>query len=385
MFVFCAKKEAEMNSRVWLCLIFIAALTAGCAAPQSAAAPTSVPPTNTPAPTHTATITPTITPTATITPAPTPTNTATLQPIPQEFTLLPQWQAGETRRFQRITTRSDRYYGQAPETNSLIDTFTISVQEANEAGYVLEWKLEGMDEGALGEEAGADMDALFASMNEAIRGMRVKYEVDAWGQIVGLANLDEVRSDYETMQKTLLAGFENMGLDEETIDMMVTMWDLLFTDEMLEAYALDGPRNYHRFYGLDFDTMTPVTYLFSGEMLDETGTLSYEMEFEVVNYDPENNQVQMHGFAVLDGEQFEKFVQVYIDTILSPTMVAEMELDDESIAEITAMIQEMVYSIEVDLTAELSTGWITAHKMTTQIEMDAITRVETVNTRMLEE
>lgn len=372
-----------MKSRNVLCLIFVFIVTTGCATFQAETTLTSVPPTNTLAPTATITATKTATATHTSTLTPTPTLTLTPMPIPDEFMLKPQWHVGETHRFQRIITRSDHLYGMTPQTNSTIDTLAISVLDANEDGYVLEWKLEGVEAFDLEDLEGVDVEAFLADMSEAIQGVRIEYEVDMLGQIVQLSNLDEIRDSYKKIQTAMISGFEEIGMGQEFIDIMPAVWDQLTSDEMLEASALGGPTDYHLLYGLNLETKSPVTYIYSGEKLNDEEALNFEIELKVVDYDPENDQVQVHGDAVLEGEELEKFVQVYVDMILSQTSMAEP--DEEFLEEVKAMIREVDYSIEFDLAVEISTGWITAHKKTTQIEMESLTRVETVNMRMLEE
>ncbi|MFN2199420.1 MAG: hypothetical protein ACK2UW_25095, partial [Anaerolineales bacterium] len=176
-----------------------------------------------------------------------------------------------------------------------------------------------------------------------------------------------------------LAGFENMGLGEETINMIVVLWDLLYSDEMIEASVLEGPKDYHQFYGLSFETEAPVVYYYSNASAGEAEPFSYAFTFEVLDYDPENDQVQIRGEARLEGEQVMQMTQEFMD-ILQPIFDEE-----EASEEIAALMEDAIYSVEIEIIAELSTGWITTHKKTTTIAIGPMARVESVNTRMLDE
>jgi hypothetical protein len=328
------------------------------------------------------TLTPTSTPTAT--PEPTPT----LQSI--EFELVPNWQAGDIYQFEKINTKSD-FSLSFSEPISVTAPFTFTVLEADPDGYVLEWQYQEMNFGEFGEllfdELPTDTIDDIEAMLGLTAGLRVEYDTLPNGSIFSLRNTAEIKQFYNDFVDLIISMMADSSGEELPEGVFSELFDNLFTDELIEVYALGDPTNLHSLYGSTFNTAAPSKERKPVANPLVTTPLEALIESEVLEYDLAQDLVVIQGSLSWEPDQMAQMMVELMNQLFDQTMTPE------EIEEIAALFENSTIEINFRAEAELSSELITLYEKTTRIELvppielqqEPMVQEETVLIRRLEE
>lgn len=95
----------------------------------------------------------------------------------------PAWKESETAKYTVVKSRTRN-----GKTNSATSTFTLTVLQKTDEGYVFEWRCDDIE---FDMNLPADYRAYLV---DVARGMRIKYATDRYGAYVEVVNRDEVRA-----------------------------------------------------------------------------------------------------------------------------------------------------------------------------------------------
>lgn len=223
------------------------------------------------------------------------------EPLPsdvEEIDTAPHWEDGETVEYELIQ------YHRTEEGHSTTPV-RVTVLEAGPDGYLLSWDLgkTTFDLPALGGSLSGDALGAIGQ----ITNIDLEYEVNAWGEYLGLQNIDEVRD-------RMVEAFQIMGeLRGEPVpeDALAA----LLEPEALENITTKDVQRLHQHYGW---VLSP------GERLEYESALANPITGDPVAADATVELVDAHGAdgcvamrtsTVMDAEAFLESVTAIIDEL----------------------------------------------------------------------
>jgi hypothetical protein len=166
------------------------------------------------------------------------------------------WEAGESRRYELTSRRNDVGEG-ADQSRHLVTDIQITVLDATDEGFVLEWVYGESRLLAPAEPASPELETAL----QAPVGLRVEYATDRFGAYAELRNGEEVQSFVAATLKQLLQTMTEAGGDERAVQGAQQMVEqLLAQPDALETLFLQEIQLFHVLHGYLFDSPEPIRY-----------------------------------------------------------------------------------------------------------------------------
>ena len=176
---------------------------------------------------------------------------------PLTFEFDAEWQVGETRHFELIKSREEVGRETPRPVLNVATDIEITVLEASDSGFVLEWKYGKTR--LMAPEA-----AQLPGINELLEipeGTRIEYATTKWGDFKQLLNREEVQATVNTLIDAVFAAMIKEGQDQATVEKtQQSVKQLLSNLQQVEALYTREVQLFHGIYGFYFDNTNQITF-----------------------------------------------------------------------------------------------------------------------------
>lgn len=167
----------------------------------------------------------------------------------------PAWQVGDLRHYQISRLHQDVVDGALTPSLSMSTPLTITILEANDDGYVLEWVYGAT---TFDQESAPPPDRL-TTMLIAPNYLRLEYEVDANGDYRGLLNGDEVFDTFSGVMQEMFILLARGKITHEAIESSQIILDQMAADTAaFDTLVTSDVQLFHEIYGFHFTSAEPI-------------------------------------------------------------------------------------------------------------------------------
>jgi hypothetical protein len=300
------------------------------------------------------------TPASAVSPLPTITNSPTPGPdslpdistpissSPSEDDLIeiyPCWKAGERHSLEIVKTREKQVNGKVTSTSTARVDVKVSVIQADEDGYVLEW--------TYGETKFDDPDQannpLVRSVSKIMQGLVIELQMDAFGPIIGVPNWEEVQKKAEVAMKTVTNELKGV-MDQALIDTIINQVSMTYSsEENIMNFLLTEPQLLVFPLGWQYTMSEPIFYedLLPNPMGGDP--IPSEAYILLKDFDIVTGDAKIEWKQSLDPEKTQEMVLETMKKMAAQTGKTAPDAKD---------IPELTRNDSAEFTVNANTGWV---------------------------
>lgn len=276
-------------------------------------------------------------------------------PVPAELTIplmveLPTaWKVGDRVAVVLVKNRQKTDGHKVEAGHQSTTSATVEVLRADEAGWLFAWT---WGETKLATDVPAEAAALAERLASLNAGMRLELEMDTFGSVIGLANVDEVLERFEKVYEALAESLTADGIDGADFTAIMASVKGMMNRDTLTQSAVRDPAQLFVMSGGSFpegeviETSEARPSLFGGPPID------VKSELALTQFDATANEATLHLHEVYDPRQ---------SAISITAMMQQLAAEAGRPAPGDEEIPSVEITDEAEWVFDMKTGWPKSH------------------------